>query len=161
MAGSGLKEVLSTVFAPNSVDKMLTGHAYSRAVRGHLLVQSALVRIVLADAGVSSQEQEVIIDMCDMEDLTEQKLGEVVYLTSLQNKLFTELDRVKENGPTAALWVQYVNMVSLMKKFIVAERCGDWNDHLLCAQQMFRSSMQVATFSMQNVHIFMCKICLI
>ena len=98
--------------------------------------QSALVRIVLADAGVLSQEQEAIIDMCNMEDLTEQKLGEVVYLTSLQNKLFTELDRVKENGPTAALWVQYVNMVSLMKKFIVAERCGDWNGHLLCAQQM-------------------------
>ncbi|GBN55615.1 hypothetical protein AVEN_194337-1 [Araneus ventricosus] len=23
-----------------------------------------------------------------------------------------------------------------MKKFITAERCGDWNDHLFCAQQM-------------------------
>ena len=71
-----------------------------------------------------------------VEELTQQKVRENALLTSLQNKLRNELNRVKENGPTAALWVQYVNMISLMKKFIVAERCGDWNGHLLCTQQM-------------------------
>lgn len=35
MGGSGLKELLSVIYAPISVDKMLTGYAYARAIRGH------------------------------------------------------------------------------------------------------------------------------
>lgn len=46
MAGSGLKDLLCCVFAPNWVDKMLSGKAYSRAVRGHLLVQATLAQII-------------------------------------------------------------------------------------------------------------------
>lgn len=137
MAGSGLKDVLSTVFAPNSVEKMLTGRAYSRAVRGHLLVQAALARILLNGAGVSLQEQESLIKiLSNTDELTPRKVRENSYLTTIQNKLQNELGRVKENGPTAALWVQYFNMISIMKKFIVAEHSGDWNSHLFCAQQM-------------------------
>ena len=87
MAGSGLKDVLSPMFAPNSVDKMLTGHAYSRAVGGHFLVQAGLVRIILDDAGVSSQEQEVIISiLCDTEELTQQKSECSPDFTSKQTK---------------------------------------------------------------------------
>jgi len=33
MEGSGLKEALSEMYASNSVEVMLHGHAYSRAVR--------------------------------------------------------------------------------------------------------------------------------
>ena len=42
MAGSGLKECISQVYAEGSVDHMLSGKAVSRAVRGHLLVDSCL-----------------------------------------------------------------------------------------------------------------------
>lgn len=45
MAESGLKDMLSSVFPPNSVAKVLTVHVYSRAVRGHFLIQPALLRI--------------------------------------------------------------------------------------------------------------------
>ena len=34
---SGLKELLSTVYAPNTVGQMLSGKAISRAIRGHAL----------------------------------------------------------------------------------------------------------------------------
>lgn len=47
MGGNGLKEVLSVIFAPNSVDHILSGHAYSRAIRGHTLLQLALAHIIL------------------------------------------------------------------------------------------------------------------
>lgn len=57
-------------------------------------------------------------------------------LSSVSNKLKDVIERVKENGPTAALWVQYFNMLTLMKKFIDSERCGVWNGHLNCAHQM-------------------------
>ncbi|KAL7304815.1 hypothetical protein TKK_0003038 [Trichogramma kaykai] len=42
MDGSGLLEAFEIMFAQCSAAKALTGHAYSRAVRGHLLVQNAL-----------------------------------------------------------------------------------------------------------------------
>ena len=39
MEGSGLKEAFNQIFAENSAEKALIGHAFSRAVRGHSLVQ--------------------------------------------------------------------------------------------------------------------------
>ncbi|GBN46390.1 hypothetical protein AVEN_23270-1 [Araneus ventricosus] len=162
MAGRGLKDVLCLVFAPNSVDKMLTVHAYSRAVRGHLLVQGVLTRIILDGVGISSEEQEAIINiLCNMEELTLEKVRENSHLTSLKKKLKNELDRIKGNGPTAALRVQYFNMVSLMKKFITAERCGDWNGHLLCAQQMIPFFHASGHFQYAKcTHLYVQDICL-
>lgn len=46
MDGSGLKELFSTIYATNSVDKILTGHAYARAVRAHILTHAALAGII-------------------------------------------------------------------------------------------------------------------
>lgn len=42
MAGSGLKELLELIYAPNAVEHMLSGKAVSRALRGHLIVDAAL-----------------------------------------------------------------------------------------------------------------------
>lgn len=42
MKGSGLEEVLETVYGPNTVTHMISGKAVSRALRGHLLVEAAL-----------------------------------------------------------------------------------------------------------------------
>lgn len=46
MEGSGFKEVLCVIYAPKSVDKILNGHAYARAVRAHTLLHLALSTIV-------------------------------------------------------------------------------------------------------------------
>ena len=43
MKGTDLEEVLGVVFAENIVPHMITRKAISTAVRGHFLVQSALV----------------------------------------------------------------------------------------------------------------------
>ena len=42
MAGSGLKEAITQVYAEGSVEQMLSGKAVSRAVRAHYLVDGAL-----------------------------------------------------------------------------------------------------------------------
>ena len=42
MGGSGLREILCLTYAENSVDNILSGRAYSRAIRAHTLVQQAL-----------------------------------------------------------------------------------------------------------------------
>ena len=50
MDGSGLKEMLAQMYAEGSVDQMLSGKAVARAVRGHLLVDSALYIIATSTA---------------------------------------------------------------------------------------------------------------
>ena len=46
MVASGLEELLGVVFAPNTVKHVLSGKALARAVRGHMLVDSALSAIL-------------------------------------------------------------------------------------------------------------------
>ena len=47
MAGSGLKEVWSIIYAAESTNQMMTGHSYSRALRAHYITQLALTKILL------------------------------------------------------------------------------------------------------------------
>ena len=42
MSGSGLREVLEVIYSSNTVVHMISGKALARAVRGHMLVDSAL-----------------------------------------------------------------------------------------------------------------------
>ena len=50
MAGSGLKEILEMIYAPNSVEHILTGKAIARAVRAHLLVDAAVNTLIVSKA---------------------------------------------------------------------------------------------------------------
>lgn len=47
MAGSGLAELLQVLFGSDTVSHMLSGKAYARAIRGHFLVESALMTKLL------------------------------------------------------------------------------------------------------------------
>ena len=48
----------------------------------------------------------------------------------------TALLQLASRGPTAKLWVQYFNQVTLMKNFIAAERMADWSLHLQSVRNM-------------------------
>ena len=50
MAGSGLREVLELIYAPNAVDHIMTGKAIARAVRAHLIVDTALNALLYSEA---------------------------------------------------------------------------------------------------------------
>ncbi|KMQ84140.1 hypothetical protein RF55_18320 [Lasius niger] len=58
MDGSGIKEALKVIYAPNSVDKMLNGHAYARAIRAHTLLHLALSTIILKDMDIDDDAHE-------------------------------------------------------------------------------------------------------
>jgi hypothetical protein len=42
MSGSGIFELLSTIYAENTVTHMLSGKAYAGAMRGHTILQEAI-----------------------------------------------------------------------------------------------------------------------
>ena len=47
MRGSGLESALECIFGRSTVEHIMTGRAYARGVRGHLLIHSALLQILL------------------------------------------------------------------------------------------------------------------
>ena len=47
MKGSGLEELFTEVYASNTVEYMRSGKAYARALRGHMLVSTALVKLMI------------------------------------------------------------------------------------------------------------------
>ena len=66
MVGSGLKEIISQVYAEGSVDQMLSGKAVSRAVRAHLLIDSALNGTVMTltfDVPVPQVSKEEVTEL--------------------------------------------------------------------------------------------------
>ena len=46
MKGSGLEDLLAQVYADNCITHMISGKAVSRAIRGHLLVESSLMSLI-------------------------------------------------------------------------------------------------------------------
>ena len=67
--GSGLEEALEQVYGPNAAAHMMTGKAVSRALRGHFLVESALVnKLMLAITPNKSMESEKMTNTSDDSD---------------------------------------------------------------------------------------------
>ena len=61
-----------------------------------------------------------------------------IYLDSLLDTAKEKVDIAKElaNHPTARLWLQYMDMVALLRQFIEAERTGNWELHLQSLRDM-------------------------
>lgn len=139
MMGSGLKEVWSVIYAPNVAEKMTSGHNYSRALRGHLIVHLAVVVIILRECDISEEEKEYIIELLKIfgeKPLLPEDIQHNSILSGIQSKLEHHLSIIQSKGPTSALWIQYFYLVNLVKQFIKAERSGDWELHLKTIQSM-------------------------
>ena len=57
-------------------------------------------------------------------------------LSKVEVILSAQKEKKSGSNRTAKLWIQYMNMVDIMKKFIRAERLGNWHLHLEATQQM-------------------------
>ncbi|CAG9817879.1 unnamed protein product [Phaedon cochleariae] len=137
MAGSGLRDLLSIIFAENSLDKILSGHAYARAVRAHMLVHMVLSFYIFQEIEFTDGEKEVMEELLLFENRPS-------VLTCHENKIYKHvmikfnkaLHTIAGRGPTAKLWTQYFYMVTIMKQFIEAERMGNWLLHLDTIKKM-------------------------
>ncbi|GBM27019.1 hypothetical protein AVEN_256949-1 [Araneus ventricosus] len=141
MQGSGIKEVLSLIYAPNSLDKMLTGHAYATAVKAHTLLHLTLAAIISnefvidddMDANLQNTIEDVKNNTISYNDIEtcDEKTETLLYQC---NK---KLKQYEGRGSIGKLWIQYFHMVSIAKEFIRAERIEDWQAHLNCVEEMF------------------------
>ena len=64
MAGSGLADILEEIFAPNVIQHIISGKAYARALRGHLLIYAALQKLIFNDMvnqdQITSEELDIV-----------------------------------------------------------------------------------------------------
>lgn len=136
MNGSGIEELYNTVYAKNTVVHMMSGHAYSRSVRGCLLAQEAISHLVLEkQLTLSDKEKSYLQSVFETFDTSIDELNEPL-LKKIESTLQTQFKKWKTSNRTAKLWIQFWEMVQIVKNFIKAERIGDWNTHLACVSMM-------------------------
>jgi len=137
MQGSGLTELFNTIYASNAIEKIMSGHAYARAVRAHMLAHRTLAQIMFRSMALSStkvdQLEEILLNM-DRTEILSNDVKEIV--KDLQEEFEANLQLLAKRGPTAKLWVVYFEMVTLIKHFIEAERSSNWDLHLQTIHEM-------------------------
>lgn len=124
MLGSSLKEIFSTIYAPITAEKMLTGHGYARAVRGHTLVHLALSDIILQTLERNDVEIMQINDIFSCFNYNPIEFDHICNenaVIEISKKFKSQLNKLKNNGATSKLWIQYFYMIYLMKEYIMAE----------------------------------------
>ncbi|KYN03290.1 hypothetical protein ALC62_05871 [Cyphomyrmex costatus] len=137
MKGSGLKEVFSVLYAEKSAEKALEGHAYSRAIRGHLLIQASISATIFEKMSLSEEEETCLLKYTKEIQKPEEELKFCQdKIVAIKQKFIEHLNKIKEKGPTCKLWIQYFTMINIIKRFIEAERLGNWNLHLQCVKNM-------------------------
>ena len=140
MAGSGLEELYSTVYAKNSVQQMMNGKAYSRAIRALFLVEEALFTVFLktseAFISVDKDDLKFVYSPLKRGNASSEEITQSAAVKSFVEILENQLQLSKELGRTQKLWIQFIEMVELVRMFIRAERSGDFLLHLHCVHQM-------------------------
>lgn len=138
MDGSGIKEMLSLIYAENSIPYILNGKAYSRAVRGHVLIHCAISNLIFDMIQLTEEDKDflgsLLLEMKEKSVID--KLAESRY-TIILKKFNDKVEEIaNSNHPTAQLWIQYFVMVTLVKKFLEAGRSSNWDMYLECIVQM-------------------------
>lgn len=170
MEGSGLRELCSTVYATNSIDKMMQCISFCRVLRAHITTAHVIGELITEFAesvenieshgnieGIkqpveSSMEAppstDEVLEIIKPEKLKIQRtlndlsnnppslreINDDEDFIAMRNLLCSGIETLKR--PTAELWIQYLNFISLALRYIETERLGNWNLQLYCVQQM-------------------------
>ena len=139
MESSGLSNALETVYGTNAVKHMISGKAYSRAVRGRMLAQNAVMIQLLREIPINHAKVDEICKLFTQtmnREVPNEDVLDNATLVHLNEALITLKTTLEENSRTAKLWIQYIDQVDTIKLFIRAERTGDWNFHLIAVGKM-------------------------
>ncbi|KAJ8688308.1 hypothetical protein QAD02_024103 [Eretmocerus hayati] len=106
MDGSGLKEVLGLIFAENSLEAILSGKAYDRAMRGHKLVLNGISTLIFREIEFSSEELSTINELLtgmDKPDFDVMKVLHCDVMELMTQKFLSACKSLEKRSPTAKL----------------------------------------------------------
>ena len=133
MKGSGLEEALEMIYGPNAVNHMMAGKAISRALRGHFLIESALVNklitaVLPAELELNKPSNDIIESEDDDRD-TDMECDSIsfenveVNLERMEKLSLDEVQKICDlYQETLAQSMSIVEMVE-SKEFIKLEQC--------------------------------------
>lgn len=156
MEKSGISSILEQVYGENAVIHMLTGKAYSRAVRGHFIVDAALNTVNCKQVLADDTKKDILQNL---DDLYNQFLAGSIGVDELHKNeniqdLKQRMDQTKKQlsneSKTAELWFNYQSMVDILRNFIRSERIADWKLHL----DVLRQSLPIFAASGNSYLIF-------
>ena len=97
MEGSGIRRALETVYVPLTFGHMMTGKAYSRAVRGHMMSASAVLSLLEEEFwdSLTTDEQAQLVKIYDSPNPEEYKNDPIAvhlmqWFTANKNKKFIQ-----------------------------------------------------------------------
>ena len=117
---------------------MMTGHAYSRALRAHFLTSSALVSFLINNL-------ETDIDLNLVEITNNQMLNDNINVSALEgnttiHQIVTQINEIMSlnlnDSRTLLLWKTYFDMAKVVCLFIFSELSGDWELQKHCLKLM-------------------------
>ena len=137
MEGSGLNEILGEIYGDNAVIHMMSGKAYSRAIRGHFIVDYALNNIIInmIDDLEFTEEMRLLFAKATNGEELLSTIEENKVLECVQNAMKELKNTLSNESRTAKLWIGYQQIISLIRKFIRADRLGMWDLHLEAIQE--------------------------
>ena len=126
MEGSGLRRALKTVYVPLTISHMMTGKAYTQAVRGHMMSASAVLPLLLEEFwdSLTTDEQAQLVKIYDSPNPEEYKNDPIA--VHLMQWFTTKKEEVCSKSRTAALWVNYIHYIEIVQQFITAERASNF-----------------------------------
>ena len=137
MDGTGLKDILETVYGENSVTHMLTGKSVQRAFRGHLLVDKCLNHVMVSEISEDNPQFAAMVEQSE-EMYTALVNGDMtldtVFTSEILSQINEELEKRKTElgarSKTSMLWLNYQSMVKVARSLIMADRTSSWQMHL-------------------------------
>ena len=136
MEGSGTRTALKSLYAPVTVGHMMTGKAYSRAIRGRFLSVSSLLSILMVEfwTNLEHEECKMIENIFDNEDPS----------TNQNRKISTKYDKWYENknsklsklSRTCKLLFSYIEYIFIVQEFTRAKRKNNWESQIATTRSM-------------------------
>lgn len=101
MSGSGLEDILKLIYTENCVNNIMPGHAYTRAVRSHILVHLALAKTIMDYVDDRGDEEIDAIDatLNDIDRTTILDAAEREVLKIMTSKFKAIIEVLEKNGP--------------------------------------------------------------
>ncbi|KAL8598714.1 hypothetical protein ACOMHN_033278 [Nucella lapillus] len=144
--GSGLGDVIvqSGICASGSIEAVLAGKHYNRALRVHKVVLESLQRLLLEQfLNESTEDTELFQQLSDDLQLCKDRLQLEAILSKPSAVRFFNLyttfkERIisGEKGSTPQFWLQYAERVWLILRLLRATKENDFDLHLSCLQDM-------------------------
>ena len=137
MKSSGLKQILALVYPENTVNHMLSGKAYYRAMRGYFLVDAAL-NIFIIKKYMSTEDQNINHTLEkfkeSLENLDEGKAMNDEILIAMSS-IFEDIKEELKAHPTGELWIQFMDIVDLIRESHRAQRTSHFMLYLKSLQK--------------------------